>query len=93
MAIVDASYRFVLVDVSAPGRHGDGGAFKATSFGRQLQDEALVFPVPARLPRSSRVAPRVFGWDEAFQLRPDFVRPYPGKHVLPALEHCTGRNF
>lgn len=84
VAIVDASYRFVMVDAGAPGRHSDGGVFKATSFGRQLQDEVLVFPVPARLPRSRKVAPHVFDGDEAFQLRPDFMRPYPGKHVLPA---------
>lgn len=84
MAIVDASYRFIMVDAGAPGRHSDGGVFKATSFGRQLQDEVLAFPVPARLPRSRRVAPHVFVGDEAFQLRRDFMRPYPGKHVLPA---------
>ncbi|KAH9377224.1 hypothetical protein HPB48_010115 [Haemaphysalis longicornis] len=84
MAIADDRYWFAMVDVGAPGRHSDGGVLKATSFGRQLQDQALVFPVSASLPRSTKVAPHVFIGDEAFQLSPDFMCPYPGKQVRPA---------
>ncbi|XP_070389473.1 uncharacterized protein [Dermacentor albipictus] len=83
MAIVDASYRFIMLDVGAAGRHSDGGVFKASSFGRQLGNEDLNLPVPAGLPNSNNVAPHVFVGDEAFQLRPDFLRPYPGKHLTP----------
>ncbi|KAH9364700.1 hypothetical protein HPB48_019958 [Haemaphysalis longicornis] len=50
----------------------------------KLQAQALVFPVPARLTRSTKVVPHVFVGDEAFQHRPYFMRPYPGKHVTPA---------
>ncbi|KAH9384557.1 hypothetical protein HPB48_026565 [Haemaphysalis longicornis] len=84
MAIADASYRFTMVAVGAPGRHSDRRVLQATSFGKQLQDQALVFSVPARLPRSTKVAPHLLVGDEAFQLRPDFMRPYPRKHVRPA---------
>ncbi|XP_070390950.1 uncharacterized protein [Dermacentor albipictus] len=83
MAIVDASYRFIMVDVGAAGWPSDGGVFKASSFGRQLVNEDLNLPVPARLPNSNNVAPHVFVGDEAFQLRPDFLRPYPGKYLTP----------
>ncbi|XP_064462601.1 uncharacterized protein LOC135373308 [Ornithodoros turicata] len=68
MAVVDANYKFSMVDVGASGRHSDGGIFKACEFGRQLQQ--------------SRIA-CILG-DEAFQLRPDFMRPdfmrpFPGE--------------
>lgn len=83
MAVVDASYKFLVVDVGAPGRHSDGGIFKASKFGKQLTEGTLQLPGLARLPGSTKVAPHVFVGDEAFQLRPDFMRPFPGKNMEP----------
>ncbi|KAH7950199.1 hypothetical protein HPB49_020901 [Dermacentor silvarum] len=40
-------------------------------------------PPAATLPRSERVCPHVFVGDEAFQLRPDFMRPLPGSRTAP----------
>lgn len=84
MAVVDASYRFLMVDVGAPGRHSDGGVFKNCSFGRQLENGALDIPGTAELPNSTKVAPHVFVGDEAFQLRTNFLRPFPGKSIGPS---------
>lgn len=84
MAVVDSHYKFVLVDVGAPGRHSDGGVFKNSSFGRLLEEGTLDLPGPHRLPKSQKVAPHVFVGDEAFQLRPDFMRPFPGKGLTPS---------
>ncbi|CAN7939305.1 unnamed protein product, partial [Ixodes hexagonus] len=84
MAVVDANYKFVMVDVGAPGRHSDGGVFKASEFGRQLERERLDIPGLARLPKSTKVAPHVFVGDEAFQLRHDFMRPFPGSNMEPS---------
>lgn len=81
MAVVDANYKFVMVDVGAPGRHSDGGVFKACAFGKRLEHQMLDMPGPATLPKSAKVAPHVFVGDEAFQLREDFMRPFPGKHL------------
>lgn len=36
MAIASASYRFLLVDIGAEGRHSDGGVFKNSTMGRLL---------------------------------------------------------
>lgn len=83
MAVVDANYQFVMVDVGAPGRHSDGGVFKASEFGRQLGNSTLDIPKQSRLPNSTKVAPYVYVGDEAFQLRPDFMRPFPGKNMRP----------
>ncbi|KAH7978276.1 hypothetical protein HPB49_004951 [Dermacentor silvarum] len=65
----------VIIDVGAQDRHSDGGVFKATSFGKDLKKNCLNLPAPARLPRSNKVASRIFVGDEAFQLRQDFMRP------------------
>lgn len=83
MAVVDANYKFSMVDVGASGRHSDGGVFKASDFGKQLGSGSLQIPGLAKLPNSNKVAPQVFVGDEAFQLRPDFMRPFPGKSRGP----------
>ncbi|CAN7950630.1 unnamed protein product [Ixodes hexagonus] len=83
MAVVDSAYRFVLIDVGAEGRQSDGGVFKASEIGRGLENGTLNVPDVGRLPRCQfpRQAPYAFVGDEAFQLRPDFLRPYPGKDL------------
>lgn len=81
MAIVDSSLRFVGVDVGAYGHQSDGGTFKLSKMGRRLSKGSLNLPPPSQLPESTTVAPYVFVGDEAFQLRPDFLRPYPGRYL------------
>ncbi|XP_064469001.1 uncharacterized protein LOC135383503 [Ornithodoros turicata] len=78
MAVADASYKFLYVDIGAYGSQSDGGIFKACTLGRDLEAGGLGLPPPRRLPGSSLEAPYVFVGDEAFQLRPDFMRPFPG---------------
>ncbi|KAH7933036.1 hypothetical protein HPB49_007164 [Dermacentor silvarum] len=75
MAVVDSQLRFVCIDVGAYGSQSDGGVFKASqpNFSAKL------------LPQSTAVAPYVFVGDEAFQLRPDFLRPYPGRCLAEDL--------
>lgn len=73
IAVVDANYRFVMVDVGAPRRHSDGGVFEASEFGRQLGNETRDIPKLVRLSNRTKVVPYVYVRDEAFQLRPDFI--------------------
>lgn len=84
MAVVDPQYKFSMVSVGAPGRHSDGGVFKSCEFGRQLEKGTLPLPNLSRLPNSNKVVPHVFVGDEAFQLRHDFLRPFPGKNMSPS---------
>ncbi|XP_037570527.2 uncharacterized protein LOC119452447 [Dermacentor silvarum] len=83
MAVVDSQYLFRLVDVGAPGRFSDGGIFKDSLIGKRMHEGKLNLPRAATLPRSERVCPHVFVGDEAFQLRPDFMRPLPGSRTAP----------
>ncbi|XP_065297969.1 uncharacterized protein [Dermacentor albipictus] len=78
MAVAGSQYLFRIIDVGAPGRFSDGGIFKSSPIVKRLHQGKLNLPRAAKLPGSDRVCPHVFVGDEAFQLRPDFMRPLPG---------------
>ncbi|KAL3184246.1 hypothetical protein MRX96_032131 [Rhipicephalus microplus] len=84
MAVVDRQYLFRLVNVGAPGRFSDGGIPQDSPIGDRLYDGKLSLPRAAMLARSGRVCPHLFVGDEAFQLRPDFMRPPPRSWSVPA---------
>ncbi|XP_075726374.1 uncharacterized protein LOC142768297 [Rhipicephalus microplus] len=79
MAVVDSSSKFVLVDIGAEGRQSDGRVFKNTKFGKALTEGQLDIPLLGQLPGTTKVAPYAFVGDEAFQLRRDFMRPFPAR--------------
>ncbi|XP_070388856.1 uncharacterized protein [Dermacentor albipictus] len=81
MAVVDSSCKYVLVDVGAEGRVSDGGVFKHSAFGEALVNGDLNIPSLGLLPGTTTALPHVFVGDEAFQLRKDFMRPFPSKQL------------
>ncbi|XP_003389732.2 PREDICTED: putative nuclease HARBI1 [Amphimedon queenslandica] len=81
MAICDAHYRFIMVDIGEGGKESDGGVFSNCTFGQRLMEQSLQLPLPNALPGTSVVAPYVFVGDEAFPLRPDLLRPFPGSNL------------
>ncbi|XP_035224208.1 protein ALP1-like [Stegodyphus dumicola] len=82
MAVADASYTFLYVDSGNYGRISDGGIFSNCSLGKALVSETLFsLPNPTPLLNSDRVLPFVFVGDEAFPLRKNILRPYPGKFL------------
>ena len=84
MAVADADYAFTYVDVGAYGRENDASIFADSTFGRRLEEGSLHLPNanPGELEF-------VFVGDEAFQLKPRVMRPYPGAKLggLGASEH------
>ncbi|KAK8761825.1 hypothetical protein V5799_026905 [Amblyomma americanum] len=81
MAVVESRYQFRLIDVGAPVRLSDGGIFKDSPIGKRLEKGKMNLPRAAQLPGSATTLPHVFIGDEAFQLRPDFMRPLPGSRT------------
>ena len=82
LAMCDAHYRFIMIDVGYAGRHSDGGVLSNSNFGRALQDNSLPLPPDRPLPgTSSPAVPYVFVGDKAFPLRQNMMRPFPGKHL------------
>ena len=79
MALVDADYRFIYVDVGNYGSNGDSGVFKASAFGQAFMEGNLHIPAPKALPGYPQggALPHCIVADEAFPLRMDLLRPFP----------------
>lgn len=77
MAVANANYEFIMVDVGINGRISDGGVLSYTKFGRTLSDNSLGIPEPAQLPNSQRLLPFVFLGDDVFALTDNLMKPYP----------------
>ena len=81
MAVCDARYKFALFDVGSSGRHSDGCVLANSVFGQVMEQGQMKFPKPASLPGTQIKLPHVLVGDEAFPLREDLMRPYPGHNL------------
>lgn len=75
MALVDANYKFICVDVGSEGRHSDGGVFKKSLMGKRFLNNEMNVPLPCNAPNGP-VLPFVILGDEAFELSSFLMRPY-----------------
>lgn len=79
LALVDAHYNFIAVDVGAYGKNSDSGIFEKSNFGKALERDKLSVPRDAVLPGTQNLTPHVIVGDEAFPLKTYLMRPYPGQ--------------
>ncbi|RXN10421.1 nuclease HARBI1 [Labeo rohita] len=84
LAVVDARYCFRVIDVGGYGRTSDGGTLANSAFGQALRGGTLHLPPDRHLPGADHRGPQphVFVADEAFPLRKNLMRPFPGR-TLP----------
>ncbi|XP_055625145.1 putative nuclease HARBI1 [Toxorhynchites rutilus septentrionalis] len=77
MAVVNANYEFIMVDVGINGRISDGGVFNYTEFGRAFSNKLIKIPEASQLPNSEKRLPFVLLGDDAFAMTDNFMKPYP----------------
>lgn len=63
MALVDAHYNFIAVDVKV-GKNSDGGIFSHSNLGKAIEQNKLHIPCNEKLPNSSNELPCIFVIDE-----------------------------
>lgn len=81
LAMVDANYKFLVVDVGSYGKEGDAGIFNKSEMG-QLVKMGSIFPPPRILPQSNILLPHVILGDEAFRLDEHIMKPYCRRQIL-----------
>lgn len=90
MAMCDASYNFVAVDVGAYGGNADSSVFGSSEFGRRLLAGELGLPPPTEL-ENGVLLPYFIVGDAAFPLKENLMKPYPGKKIPPIEENFNYR--
>ncbi|XP_025266672.1 protein ANTAGONIST OF LIKE HETEROCHROMATIN PROTEIN 1-like [Camponotus floridanus] len=86
IAVVSASYEFLMVDIGAQGRHNDGGIFKGSIMGQRFENKQMELPPPCPLSNCSISVPYMLVADAAFQLNEYTLRPYPGNRLNKTRE-------
>lgn len=83
LALVDAQYRFLAVQVGDFGRTSDGGVFRNSALARELENQTLNIPPPKPLPGAAFLGdmPHVIVADAAFPLKSYLLKPYGGRNL------------
>ena len=81
LAVADAKYRFIYVNVGSEGRTSDGGIFASCDLRKALDTESANLPAPRPLPNDDQPMPFTFIGDEAFPLKSYLLKPYPQRHL------------
>lgn len=76
MALADANYKFIFIDVGCKGRISDGGVFNRSALSQALQNNTLNIPPPRPLPKTNIETPFVVLADDAFALKPYIMKPF-----------------
>ena len=79
LALDDANYRFIYVDIGEYGSNADSNVFQYSNFGKKYMNERLNIPGLKHLPNYQQEGPlpHVIVADEAFPLLHTLMRPYP----------------
>ena len=83
LALVDANYKFIYVDVGCNGRINDGGVFRNASLSTATVENVLYIPPPRNV--RGLLLPYVIVADDAFPLKENLVKPYPLRNL--STEH------
>ncbi|XP_074042702.1 uncharacterized protein [Leptinotarsa decemlineata] len=95
MAVTNANYEFMMVDIGVNGRISDGGVISYMKFGQALAGDTLKIPEPTQLSNSHKKFPFGFLGDDVFGLTEngrenysDWVFAIENFLVLEGLSKC-----
>jgi hypothetical protein len=82
LALVDANYKIIYVDVGAAGRAGDAGVFNDSVLKNALIANALNIPPPENIEglSDSQINHHIIG-DDAFPMGMNMMKPYPHRRL------------
>ena len=85
LALVDANYKFIAVDVGEYGANTDSNVFRNSTWGEKFINNQLDMPGPKKLPdlHDEGPLPHVIIGDEAFPCLHNLLRPYPDMTIKP----------
>ncbi|XP_018360100.1 PREDICTED: uncharacterized protein LOC108759253 [Trachymyrmex cornetzi] len=80
MAICDANYKFIWVDIGDYGSNSDGEVWANSNLGQSLESGTADIPLPKTLSGTTTILPCALV-GEAFPLKPYLMRPYPRRSL------------
>lgn len=80
IALCDADYKFIFVEIGSQGRQSDGGIFRRTSLYRKIKTDTLNIPEPEIIDGDIPIPYYIVG-DAAFPLLENIMRPFPGNFL------------
>ena len=81
MALVDANYKFIYIDVGASGRAGDAGVFAGSTLKQALDKNSLNLPPDETVQGMENKLPYHIVADDAFPLSTRLMKPYPQRNL------------
>ena len=84
MAVADADYKFLFVDIGANGSCADSGIFKLTNIYKAVMSGVAGIPNGDNLPHVDSPVPYSFIGDDAFGLRSWMMKPHPSRGLTKA---------
>jgi hypothetical protein len=81
LGVADANCCFTLTDVGAHGRENDSSVFSNSSFGKAFSSDDLNVPPMRNIPGTNNIIQLYLVGDEAFPLKPNFMRPFPRREL------------
>jgi hypothetical protein len=81
LALLDANYKFVIIDAGSYGRNSDGNIFCQVILREVLQNETLILSADVLLTENGEPQPHIIVGDEAFPLESCLLRPYSKSNV------------
>lgn len=81
LALVDAQYNFLYINVGVNGRMSDGGILRDSDLSQAIDKNALNFPEDRNLPSREKKIPFVIVADSAFPLSEHILKPYPLRNI------------